>query len=89
MSVEKISGPFTFEASVLDVWKSIGMKLSNEGICMMFHIGVESKIVFYSCLFDGRDLEVVVKSKICDIPRGFSNCAKADGLEWLYGSCVR
>ena len=55
----------------------------------MFHIGVQAKIIFDSCMFDGGDLEVIMKSNICDVPRGFSNHAEADGLECLYGSSVR
>ena len=59
----------------------IGMKLSDEGVWVMFHIGVQAKIIFYSCVFDGGDLEVIMKSNICDVPRGFSNLVEADALK--------
>jgi len=57
MCIDKISGPFTFEVSDWVVRKSVGMKLSDEGIWVMFHIGVQAKIMFDSCLFNGGDLE--------------------------------
>lgn len=57
MCVEKIFGPFTFEASGWVVWKSISVKLSDEGVCVMFHIGVQAKIMFDSCMFNGGHYE--------------------------------
>jgi hypothetical protein len=72
MCVEKISGPFAFEAFGWVVWKSIGMKLSLELICVVFHIGVQAKIIFDSCMFNAGNLEVIMKSNICDVPRGLA-----------------
>lgn len=42
LSIKNISRPFTFKASDWTSWKIVGIKLSNEAICVVFHFVVES-----------------------------------------------